>query len=86
MNKCVEYLAFINPKTGEIKERFELEFTEKELLQGRRPQLLKKLIDKAIDDKWLKSWQLYKHLKQTNRINFVDLLKYASTADDPEDD
>ena len=77
MNKCVEYLAFVDAKTGKIKERFEIEFTEKELLEGRRPQLLKKINGKAIDEKWVKSWRLFQYLKKTNRLTGRDLLTYA---------
>jgi len=77
MNKCVEYLAFVDSKTGRIKERFELEFTEKEILEGRRPQLIKKLVAKAIKEKWIKGWQIFKYMKNTRTITTGDLLTFA---------
>jgi hypothetical protein len=75
--KCVEYLAFVDAKTGRIKERFEIEFTEKELLEGRRPQLIKKIIAKAVKEKWVKGWQLFKFMKKSNTLTTYDLLTFA---------
>lgn len=84
MNKCVEYLAFVDAKTGKIKERFELEFEDKTPIEGRRPQLIKKLVGRALDEKDLKAYCLVSFLKNSKnpltgqrRLTVVDLLKYA---------
>lgn len=77
MNKCVEYLAFVDAKTGKIKERFELVVDGKEPLEGRRSQLIKKLIGYSISERWIKPYQLFAYLKKRKYITIIDLLRYA---------
>jgi hypothetical protein len=78
MIKCKEYLAFVNANTGEIKERFELEFNSNELkIEGRRPQLIKKLLSKSLEEKWINGRCLWAYLKKTRGITGRDLLSWA---------
>jgi len=78
MIKCKEYLAFVNANTGEIKERFEIEFNEKDLkIEGRRPQLIKKLLSKSLDEKWINGRNLWAYLKKSRGITGRDLLSWA---------
>ena len=78
MIKCREYLAFVNADTGKIKERFELEFNSSDLkIEGRRPQLIKKLLSKSLEEKWISGRCLWAYLKKTRGITGRDLLAWA---------
>lgn len=84
VSHCTEYLAFVDAKTGEVKKRFELEFSEKDLIEGRRPQLIKKLVGLALDEKYLKAYCLISFLKNSKnpvtgqrRLTVKDFLQYA---------
>jgi len=77
MMKCKEYLAFVNADTNEIKHRFELEFDSKDCIEGRRPQLIKKLLTIALKEKWLDGRQLFSYLKKTHGITGKDMLDYV---------
>jgi len=78
MIKCREYLAFVNAETNEIKTRFEIEFDEKDLkLEGRRPQLIKKLLSKCLEEKWITGQNLWGYLKRSRGITGKDLLAWA---------
>jgi len=73
--KCKECLAFINPDTGKIKHRFELEFNEKDLiLEGRRPQLIKKLLEESLKEDWINIENLLIHLKKVHLLKFMNYL------------
>jgi len=77
MNKCIEHLAFIDCKTGKIKIRFELALDQVENLEGRRPQLIKKIVGHGIEKGWIKPRQLFAYLKQKKLITVLDLIAYA---------
>ena len=77
MIKCKEYLAFINAETGEIKHRFELDFNSKDCIEGRRPQLIKKLLTLALKEKWINGKQLFGYLKKTHGITGRDMLAWV---------
>ena len=76
MNKNVEYLAFVDAETGKIKQRFEIEIDSCNL-EGRRPQLIKKIIAESVKNKWLKPGQLFAFLKKKKIITTMELLSYA---------
>ncbi len=76
-SKCVEHLCFVSTKNGGEKERFELMFSKKDKLDGRRPQLIKKLVGRALDENWIKPYQLFGYLKKTKKLKVTDLLEYA---------
>lgn len=82
MNKNIEYLAFIDKETGEIKERFEIHLEGKEDFEGRRCQLIKKLVGYSIKQRWIKFPQLFDYLKRTDLVTTRDLLAYAFGRDD----
>jgi len=84
MNKNVEYLAFVDSQTGKIKERFEIVLNEKsgENFEGRRSQLIKKLVSHSIKEKWVKFPQLFDHLKKKQLVTTRDMLTYAFSRDD----
>jgi len=78
MMKCKEHLAFVSCNTGKVKERFELQFNEKDLLiEGRRKQLAKKLITYFLNKNILTGQELFSYLKKTHAITGRDLLRYA---------
>ena len=85
MNKNVEYLAFVDSQTGKKKQRFEIILSEKETnetFEGRRCQLIKKLIAHSLKEKWIKFPQLFDHLKKKQLVSTRDLLTYAFSRDD----
>jgi len=77
MMKCKEYLAFINADTGKIKHRFELTFDSTDCIEGRRPQLIKKLLTLALKERWINGRQLFGYLKKTHGITGKDMLAWA---------
>ena len=77
MMKCKEYLAFINADTGKIKQSFELEFNSKDCIEGRRPQLIKKLLTLALKERWINGRQLFGYLKKTHGITGKDILSWV---------
>jgi len=77
MIKCKEYLAFVNADTGKIKERFELCFSNTDLIEGRRPQLIKKLLSKALEENWITGQQLFTYLKKTKGITGKDIFNWT---------
>jgi len=81
MMKCKEYLAFVNAKTGKIKERFEITFETQTEINGRRPQLIKKLLTRALEEKWINGQQLFGYLKKTHGITGRDMLRWAFNED-----
>jgi len=82
MNKNVEYLAFVDKETGKVKERFEIELEGNEEFEGRRCQLIKKLIAHSLQKKWIKFPQLFDFLKKKQLVTTRDLLTYAFTRED----
>jgi hypothetical protein len=83
-SKCVERLCFVDAKSGKVKQGFEVEFTNKEVLSGRRSQLVKKIVGRALDEGWLKPSQLFGYLKRNRKLNVLDLLNYAYGDDKDE--
>ena len=85
--KCREYLAFVNADTGKIKERFEIIYNESDLrIEGRRPQLIKKLLSKGLEENWISGRCLWAYLKKTHGITGRDLLAWAFGSDPTHND
>jgi len=78
MIKCKEYLAFVNADTGKIKERFEINYNNTDLrIEGRRPQLIKKLLSQSLEENWITGEQLFDYLKKTKGITGKDIFNWV---------
>ena len=76
MIKCSERLAFVNEK-GKVKDYFEIIYNENEAkVEGRRKQLIKKLLLKSIDEQWISPAEVFAFLKKNKKFNIITLSQF----------